>query len=267
MNSSGTDDVMPWLQQECHLDENGAQQLAAYISAEQDALGVMPSDTDIVFERFFDDAGGMQLVVHAPFGGRVNRAFGLALRKRFCVRFDFELQAAADDNAVVLSMGPQHSFPLEDAFHFVTSKVLRPSLEQAILYAPMWGTRWRWNATRALQVLRSNGGKQVPPPIQRMLADDLMAADDRIAGVAGGRDDLAVADEVGAARAGRSHCGVMEFALLGPLEARRDGVAVPLGGPRQRAVLAILLFFVAGAWVLSLVDEEEGMRAVRSTVP
>jgi ATP-dependent Lhr-like helicase len=176
MSSSGTDDVMSWLRQECHLDENGAQQLAAYISAEQDALGVMPSDTDIVFERFFDDAGGMQLVVHAPFGGRVNRAFGLALRKRFCVRFDFELQAAADDNAVVLSMGPQHSFPLEDAFHFVTSKVLRPSLEQAILYAPMWATRWRWNATRALQVLRSNGGKQVPPPIQRMRADDLLAA-------------------------------------------------------------------------------------------
>jgi|CXWL01.1.fsa_nt_gi ATP-dependent Lhr-like helicase len=164
------------LQEECALDEGGAAQLTAYVAAQQGALGVMPSDTDIVFERFFDDAGGMQLLVHAPFGGRVNRAFGLALRKRFCVRFDFELQAAADDNAVVLSMGPQHSFPLEDAFSFVRANNLRESLEQAILYAPMWGTRWRWNTTRALQVLRSNNGKQVPPPIQRMRADDLLAS-------------------------------------------------------------------------------------------
>ncbi|HLB24275.1 MAG TPA: DEAD/DEAH box helicase [Dehalococcoidia bacterium] len=165
-----------WLRAECGVDESGAEQIARYAGAEVEALGVVPSDTDIVFERFFDDAGGMQLVVHAPFGSRVNRAFGLALRKRFCVRFDFELQAAADDNAVVLSMGPQHSFPLEDAFQFVRADNLRPSLEQAILYAPMWGTRWRWNSTRALQVLRSNGGKQVPPPIQRMRADDLLAA-------------------------------------------------------------------------------------------
>ncbi len=165
-----------WLHEQCALDESGAQQLTAYIAAEHGALGVMPSDSDIVFERFFDDAGGMQLIVHAPFGGRVNRAFGLALRKRFCVRFDFELQAAADDNAVVLSMGPQHSFPLEDAFSFVRASNLRESLEQAILYAPMWGTRWRWNTTRALQILRTNGGKQVPPPIQRMRADDLLAS-------------------------------------------------------------------------------------------
>ena len=161
---------------ECALDDNAAAQVINYIGAELGALGVMPSDTDIVFERFFDDAGGMQLVVHAPFGARVNKAFGLALRKRFCVRFDFELQAAADDNACVLSMGPQHSFPLEDAFKFVNAGNVRPSLEQAILYAPMWGTRWRWNTTRALQVLRSNNGKQVPPPIQRMRADDLLAA-------------------------------------------------------------------------------------------
>ena len=165
-----------WLRGECGVDEGGAEQIARYIGAEVEALGVVPSDTDVVYERFFDDAGGMQLVVHAPFGARVNRAFGLALRKRFCVRFDFELQAAADDNAVVLSMGPQHSFPLEEAFQFVRAENLRASLEQAILYAPMWGTRWRWNATRALQVLRSNAGKQVPPPIQRMRADDLLAA-------------------------------------------------------------------------------------------
>ena len=146
------------------------------MAAQRDALGVVPSDDDVVFERFFDDAGGMQLVVHAPFGGRVNRGFGLALRKRFCVNFDFELQAAATDDAVVLSMGPQHSFPLEDAFHFVRADVLRESLEQAMLDAPMFGARWRWNATRALAILRQNGGKQVPPPIQRMRADDLMAA-------------------------------------------------------------------------------------------
>ncbi len=165
-----------WLATDCALDDNAATQLIAYIDAQAGALGVMPSDSDIVFERFFDDSGGMQLLVHAPFGGRVNRAFGLALRKRFCVRFDFELQAAADDNAVVLSMGPQHSFPLEDAFHFVRADNLRESLEQAILYAPMWGTRWRWNTTRALQILRNNAGKQVPPPIQRMRADDLLAA-------------------------------------------------------------------------------------------
>jgi ATP-dependent Lhr-like helicase len=174
--SSDPSRTVSWLKTECALDDNAAVQLYSYIRAEQEALGVMPTDTDIVFERFFDDAGGMQLVVHAPFGGRVNRAFGLALRKRFCVRFDFELQAAADDNACVLSMGPQHSFPLEDAFKFVRAGNLRPSLEQAILYAPMWGTRWRWNTTRALQILRNNAGRQVPPPIQRMRADDLLAA-------------------------------------------------------------------------------------------
>jgi ATP-dependent Lhr-like helicase len=174
--SSGTSNAQSFVIDECGLDANAAAQLVDYIRAERDALGVVPSDSDIVFERFFDDAGGMQLVVHAPFGGRVNRAFGLALRKRFCVRFDFELQAAATDDAVVLSMGPQHSFPLEDAFSFVRADNVRPSLEQAILYAPMWGARWRWNATRALQVLRQNGGKQVPPPIQRIRADDLLAA-------------------------------------------------------------------------------------------
>ncbi len=169
-------DAAGWVQAECLLDRPGAAQLVEYVAAEAGALGVVPSDTDVVFERFFDDAGGMQLVVHAPFGGRVNRAFGLALRKRFCVNFDFELQAAATDDAVVLSLGPQHSFPLEDAFHFVKSRNVREALEQAILVSPMFASRWRWNATRALQVLRSNAGKQVPPPIQRMRADDLLTA-------------------------------------------------------------------------------------------
>jgi len=169
-------DAAGWLRDEAALDRAAALQVVDYISAEQAALGVVPSDTDVVFERFFDDAGGMQMVVHAPFGGRVNRGLGLALRKRFCVNFDFELQAAATDDAVVLSLGPQHSFPLEDAFRFVRSDVLRDSLEQAMLVTPMFGARWRWNATRALAVLRQNGGKKVPPQIQRIRSDDLLAA-------------------------------------------------------------------------------------------
>jgi len=172
----GDHDTVGWLCDEAALSREAATQVVEYIAAERDALGVVPSDEDVVFERFFDDAGGMQMVVHAPFGGRVNRGFGLALRKRFCVNFDFELQAAATDDAVVLSLGPQHSFPLEDAFHFVRSDVLRESLEQAMLVAPMFGARWRWNATRALAVLRQNGGKRVPPPIQRIRSDDLLAA-------------------------------------------------------------------------------------------
>jgi ATP-dependent Lhr-like helicase len=169
-------DVESWLSAECALPAAGAAQLAAYAAAQRDALGVMPTIDDVVFERFFDEAGGMQLVVHAPFGGRVNRAFGLALRKRFCVSFDFELQAAATDDAIVLSMGATQSFPLSDAFHFVRSDRLDATLEQAILAAPMFGTRWRWNASRALAVLRHERGKRVPPFLQRMRADDLLAA-------------------------------------------------------------------------------------------
>ncbi|TAK62815.1 MAG: DEAD/DEAH box helicase, partial [Dehalococcoidia bacterium] len=169
-------DAVGWLCDEAALGRAAAAQVVDYLTAEKAALGIVPSDEDVVFERFFDDAGGMQMVVHAPFGGRVNRGLGLALRKRFCVNFDFELQAAATDDAVVLSLGPQHSFPLEDAFRFVRSDVLRESLEQAMLVTPMFASRWRWNATRALAVLRQNGGKKVPPPIQRMRSDDLLAA-------------------------------------------------------------------------------------------
>jgi ATP-dependent helicase Lhr and Lhr-like helicase len=165
-----------WLAAECGLEPEGAAQLVDYIAAERDALGVVPSVDEVVFERFFDEAGGMQLVVHAPFGARVNRAFGLALRKRFCVNFDFELQAAATDDAIVLSLGTAHSFALSDAFSFVRSHQLRATLEQAILPAPMFGTRWRWNATRALAVLRHANGKKVPPFLQRMRSDDLLAA-------------------------------------------------------------------------------------------
>ncbi len=134
-----------------------------------------PSD-DVVFERFFDEAGGMQMVVHAPFGGRVNRALGLALRKRFCATFDFELQAAANDDAVVLSLGPQHSFPLDSAPRLLRSETAEGVLRQAVLASPMFAARWRWNLNRSLAVLRFRGGKKNPLPIQRMEADDLMAA-------------------------------------------------------------------------------------------
>ncbi len=147
----------------CALTDAGAEQIVDYVRAERDALGIMPTMDDVVFERFFDEAGGMQLVVHAPFGGRVNRAFGLALRKRFCVSFDFELQAAATDDAVILSMGTAHSFLLEEAFRFVRSDILRKSLEQAILPAPMFGTRWRWNATRRSRCSGSNAARRCSP--------------------------------------------------------------------------------------------------------
>ena len=166
----------PWLSTDCGLPPSGVAQLVEYLTAQRDALGVIPTVDTVVFERFFDEAGGMQLVVHAPFGGRVNRAFGLALRKRFCKTFDFELQAAATDDAIVLSTGTGQSFPLSDAFGFVQSRHLRRTLEQAILTSPMFGVRWRWNATRALAVLRYERGRKVPPFLQRLRADDLLAA-------------------------------------------------------------------------------------------
>ncbi|MCY3694611.1 MAG: DEAD/DEAH box helicase [Chloroflexi bacterium] len=164
------------LAEDCGLTEAALGLLLDYVRATRDGLGMVPTDTDVVFERFFDEAGGMQLVVHAPFGQRITKAWGLALRKRFCVRFDFELQAAANDNCILLSLGPQHSFPLQESFSYVTSDNARPSLRQAILYTPLFPTRWRWNATRALFVRRFQNGRRVPPPIQRMRADDLLAA-------------------------------------------------------------------------------------------
>ena len=165
-----------WLATECALGSAGAAQIVEYITAQRNALGVVATVDDLVFERFFDEAGGMQLIVHAPLGGRINRAFGLALRKRFCATFDFELQAAATDDAIVLSMGTAQSFPLSDAFGFVRADQLHRTLEQAILASPMFGTRWRWNSSRALAVARFERGKKVPPFLQRMRADDLLAA-------------------------------------------------------------------------------------------
>jgi ATP-dependent Lhr-like helicase len=152
-----------------------ARQLVEYLAAAQAALQAMPTQETLVLERFFDEAGDMHLVLHAPFGSRLNRAWGLALRKRFCRAFNFELQAAATEDAILLSLGPTHSFPLEEVFRFLHSASVRQVLVQALLDAPMFGVRWRWNAARALALLRFRGGKRVPPRLQRQEADDLSA--------------------------------------------------------------------------------------------
>jgi ATP-dependent Lhr-like helicase len=170
------DDLRAWLVEACALDPAGATLLRDYVLAGRAALGAVPSQTCVVAERFFDESGGMQVVIHAPLGGRLNRAWGLALRKRFCRTFDFELQAAATDDGVLLSLGPQHSFPLETIFDLIRSDQVEEVLTQAVLQAPMFETRWRWNATRSLVMLRRRGGKKIPPNLQRMRAQDLLAA-------------------------------------------------------------------------------------------
>ena len=172
----GGDDAIAFLIRECGLDRSGAEQAAAYVRAGAAALGAVPSGRMLVAERFFDEGGGMQLVLHAPLGARINRAWGLALRKRFCRSFNVELQAAATDNGIVISLSEQHSFPLEVVFRFLHPETVEEVLTQAMLPAPMFGARWRWNATRALAVLRFAGGRKVPPPILRMRSDDLLAA-------------------------------------------------------------------------------------------
>jgi len=164
------------LQSQCGLDRLGAEQAVGYVRAGAAALGAVPTDTSVIAERFFDEGGGMQLVIHAPFGARINRAWGLALRKRFCRSFNFELQAAATDNGICISLGEQHSFPLDIVFEFLRPATVEEVLTQALLPAPMFTARWRWNATRALAIPRFQGGRKMPPPIQRMRADDLMAA-------------------------------------------------------------------------------------------
>jgi ATP-dependent Lhr-like helicase len=153
-----------------------AHQLVEYLAESKRLLGTLPTQETIVAERFFDEAGGMQLVIHAPFGSRVNRAWGLALRKRFCRQFNFELQAAATEDALLLSLGPQHSFPLESVFRFLHPDTVEEILVQALLDAPMFGTHWRWNANISLAIPRSRGGRKNPPQIQRMQAEDLLAA-------------------------------------------------------------------------------------------
>jgi len=166
-----------FLETECPgLPPAGASQLAEYVEAGASALGGVPTQSRVILERFFDESGGMQLVVHAPFGSRINRAWGLALRKRFCVGFGFELQAAANEEAIVLSLGPQHSFDLKDVFDYLQPGTAREVLVQALLATPMFGTRWRWNAQRSLLLERSRGGKRVPAPLLRMRANDLLTA-------------------------------------------------------------------------------------------
>src|SRR5258708_17558025 len=139
-------------------------------------LGAVPSQQCVIAERFFDEAGGMQLIIHAPFGARINRAWGLALRKRFCRSFNFELQAAATDDGLLLSLSDQHSLPLEVVFSFLSVHTVEHVLTQALLAAPMFGARWKWNAGRALAVPRFPGGRRFAAPVQRMRADDLLAA-------------------------------------------------------------------------------------------
>lgn len=169
-------DIQLQLQNECGATPHSAQQANEYIQAQVAALGVMPSRKQIVFERFFDESGGMQLVIHAPLGQRINRAWGLALRKRFCRSFDFELQAAATDNGLLLSLSPQHSFPIDSLFKMLGPHNGEQLLQQAVLVQPMFQVRWRWNVTRALMVLRQQNGKRVPPHMIRFRTDDLLAA-------------------------------------------------------------------------------------------
>jgi ATP-dependent helicase Lhr and Lhr-like helicase len=165
-----------WLAQDMRLPSDAAEQLGDYFSDAYRSLGAIPSQQTLVMERFFDESGGMQLVLHSPFGNRINRAWGLALRKRFCRSFNFELQAAATDDAIVISLGTQHSFPLEEVFRYLNSKTVRDLLVQALLDAPMFTIRWRWNATRSLAIPRFRGGAKVAAPLQRMESENLLAA-------------------------------------------------------------------------------------------
>jgi ATP-dependent Lhr-like helicase len=168
--------AVAWLKDECGLDDSGAEQAIEYILQGRAVLGAVPTPHTVIAERFFDEGGGMQLVIHAPFGGRINKAWGLALRKRFCRSFNFELQAAATDNGLNIALAEQHSFPLIDVFNFLQAETVQAVLEQAALASPMFGTRWRWDASRALALLRFQSGKKVPAQIQRMRSDDLLAS-------------------------------------------------------------------------------------------
>lgn len=175
-NNPELGEATEWVINEVGLSRSAAEQIVEYLAGAKIVLGVMPTQENLVLERFFDDSGSMQLVLHSPFGSRLNRAWGLALRKRFCRKFNFELQAAATEDAIVLSLGPTHSFPLDDVFHYLNSKTVRQLLCQALLDAPMWNIRWRWNVTRSLAVLRRRGGKKIPAQLQRMDAEDLLTA-------------------------------------------------------------------------------------------
>ncbi len=173
IRETGHDQAM--IREETGLEEAGSRQIADYLAAGKKALGAIPSQQRMIIERFPDESGGSQLVLHAPFGGRINRALGLALRKRFCRGFGFELQAAANEEAVVLSLGPMHSFPLMEVFEYLHPNTVEKVLSQALLASPMFETRWRWNVSRALVVPRTQGARRLPAPILRMRADDALA--------------------------------------------------------------------------------------------
>ncbi|RDI42602.1 DEAD/DEAH box helicase [Aquicella lusitana] len=168
--------AIAWLKKHCGLDTAGAEQLIDYLVQGRAILGAVPTQQTVIAERFFDEGGGMQLIIHAPFGARINKAWGLALRKRFCRSFNFELQAAATDNGLNIALAEQHSFPLTDVFQFLHPHSTKEVLTQAVLQAPLFTTRWRWTATRSLALVRFRYGKKIPPNIQRMLSDDLLAA-------------------------------------------------------------------------------------------
>ncbi len=172
----GSGAAREWVVTESGVDAEPVRQLVAYIEEGKRVLGVTPSKNRVVAERFFDESGGMQLVIHAPFGAKINRAWGMALRKKICRSFDFELQAVATDDGLNFALGPGLSMPVEDIFNYLKPGTIEEVLTQAILQAPIFGTRWRWNATRALAILRHTGGKKVPAPLQRMRSDDLLAA-------------------------------------------------------------------------------------------
>ena len=171
----GRDAAQQHLREQLNISSSAAEQLGEYLESSRLALGVLPTHDDIVLERFFDDTGDMHLIIHSTYGTRVNRAWGLALRKRFCRKFNFELQAAATDNHIILSLGPTHSFPLEEVVNYLHPNSLREVLIQALLAAPMFNTRWRWNCNVSLAVLRQRNGKRVPAQFQRSDAEDLVA--------------------------------------------------------------------------------------------
>jgi ATP-dependent Lhr-like helicase len=176
LDAGGVPAAQAWLTEQLGLSEAAAQQLVDYLARAKAALGVLPTQHTLVLERFFDESGGTQLVIHTPWGSRINRAWGLALRKRFCRQFNFELQAAATEDAIVLSLSTSHSFPLEEVAHYLHSNTAEHVLVQALLDAPLFPARWRWNAVTALALPRFSGGKKVPPPLQRMKSEDLLAA-------------------------------------------------------------------------------------------
>jgi ATP-dependent Lhr-like helicase len=161
---------------EIGISEPAARQIVEYLARARQALGALPTQDTLVMERFFDESGGTQLVIHSPFGSRLNRAWGLALRKRFCRTFNFELQAAATEDAIILSLTGSHSFALAEVWRYLNSKSAEHLLIQALLDAPLFNVRWRWNATTSLALPRYTGGRKTAPQLQRMRGEDLLAA-------------------------------------------------------------------------------------------